>query len=158
MKIKAKTAVTVHYTLKNDDGNVMDTSTHTKPFEYLQGANNLVPGLEREMEGREVGDAFAVSIGPAEGFGEYNPSLVQKSPKSMFDGVEKIEVGMPFQTQTENGPRVVMVKSIDDEHVVTDGNHPLAGQNLHYEIEIIDIRAATQEEINQGYVTPYAKK
>ena len=65
---------------------------------------------------------------------------------------------MPFQTQTENGPRVVMVKSIDDDHVVTDGNHPLAGQNLHYEIEIIDIRAATQEEISQGYVTPYAKK
>ncbi len=151
MKIEKDKVVEINYTLKDKDGNVMDAS-NGQPLAYLHGHGNLIPGLEKELEGKEVGDKFTVTIPAAEAYGERNDALVQTGvPKEMFQGVDNLEVGMRFEAQTEQGMHSVEITDINDEGVTVDGNHPLAGQDLTFDIEVMGVRDATEEELEHGH-------
>ncbi|AYO55058.1 MULTISPECIES: FKBP-type peptidyl-prolyl cis-trans isomerase [Acinetobacter] len=143
--------VSFHYTLTNAEGETLDKS-QGEPLAYLHGAGNIIPGLEKALEGKTVGDKFTVTIPAAEGYGEYNPDLVQEVPAQMFQGVENIEAGMQFQAQTDDGVQIVTVKAIEGENVIVDANFPLAGQDLTFEVEIVEVRDASPEELEHGHV------
>lgn len=143
--------VSFHYTLTDENGTVIDKS-EGQPLVYLHGAGNIIPGLENALTGKNVGDKLIVNVTAAEGYGEYNPEMVQEVPRNMFQGVDDITAGMQFQAQTDDGIQVVTVKDVTDENVIVDANHPLAGQNLNFDVEIIDIRDASQEELDHGHV------
>ncbi len=152
MQIAERTVASFHYTLTNDAGTVIDSSSGTDPLAYLHGVGNIVPGLEKAMEGRAAGDKFDVKVSPEEGYGTPNEMLIQVVPREAFQGVDDIEVGMQFQAQTPQGAISVSVAKIEDGMVTVDGNHPLAGQNLNFAIEVVDVRAASEEEVTHGHV------
>ncbi len=152
MTISAKKVATIHYTLKNEQGEVLDSSEGQEPLAYLQGYQNLVPGLEKELEGKAVGDKLSVVVPPEEGYGETDPQLFQELPKDMFGGIDKIEVGMEFHAETADGPQIVEVVEVEEDTVTINGNHPLAGMDLHFDVEVIEIRDATEEELQHGHV------
>ena len=151
MKIKTDKVAEIHYTLKDKDGKVMDAS-NGQPLAYLHGHGNLIPGLEKELADKAVNDKFTVTVPAAEAYGERNEALVQTGvPKEMFQGVENLEVGMRFEAQSEQGMHSVEITEITDQGVTVDGNHPLAGQDLTFDIEIVSIRDATPEELEHGH-------
>jgi FKBP-type peptidyl-prolyl cis-trans isomerase SlyD len=151
--IGQNSVVSMHYTLKNDDGDVMDSSEGKEPMVYLHGANNLIPGLEAELTGKASGASFNASIPPEQAYGEFNQDFIQVINKSMFQGVESVEVGMTFVAQGEGGAqRQVRVTEIEGDDITIDANHPLAGQTLHFDVEVVDVRDATPQEIEHGHV------
>ena len=152
MQIGERTVASFHYTLTNDAGKVIDSSADRAPLTYLHGAGNIVPGLEKEMVGRSSGDVFNVVVAPEEGYGMPNPMMIQVVPKDAFQGVDTLEVGMEFQAQTPQGPMSVSIAKIEGDEVTVDGNHPLAGQTLHFAIEVTDVRDASLEELTHGHV------
>ncbi len=152
MQIAQNSVVAFHYTLTNDAGDVLDSSEGRQPLTYLHGAGNIIPGLERQLEGRAAGDKLNVSVSPEEGYGEVQPQLVQEVPRDAFQGVEAVEPGMQFQAQTQGGPMMVTVTKVEGDTVTVDGNHPLAGQKLNFDVEIANVREASQEEIEHGHV------
>ncbi|SDB89528.1 FKBP-type peptidyl-prolyl cis-trans isomerase [Acinetobacter boissieri] len=143
--------VSFNYTLTNTEGETLDKS-QGEPLVYLHGAGNIIPGLEKALEGKTVSDKFVITIPAAEAYGEYNPELVQEVPAQMFQGVENIEAGMQFQAQTDDGVQIVTVKSVEGETIIVDANFPLAGQDLTFDVEVTDVREATQEELDHGHV------
>lgn len=144
--------VFIHFTLTNDAGVVIDSSDGNEPLIYLHGADNIVPGLERELEGKKVGDKVQAVIPPEEGYGDREPGGTQQVPRSEFPGDMEIEVGMPFHAETGDGHMItVWVTDITPTYVELDMNHPLAGETLHFDVEIIQIRAATEEEMEHGH-------
>lgn len=151
MKISQNKVVSIDYRLRNDAGDVLDSSEGHGPLTYLHGASNIIPGLERELEGREVGDALQVTVEAADAYGERNPDLMQVVPSSMFEGVEKVEVGMQFQAQTPAGPQIVTIAKVEGDEVTVDGNHPLAGERLHFDVTVREVRDATPEELDHGH-------
>jgi len=152
MKIDKDHVVLLHYTLTNDHGETLDSSSGGEPLAYLHGAQGVIPGLERELLGKVVGDKFVVVIQPADAYGEINEVLVDEVSREMFGEVDQIEVGMQFQAGDPNGnTRVVTVKAVGEETVTVDANHPLAGQVLHFDVSVEKIRPATQEEIEHGH-------
>jgi len=152
MSIAHDQVVSIHYTLKNDAGEVLDSSANGEPLTYLHGHGNLIPGLERELTGKSVGDKLAVTIAPADGYGNYDKELVQRVPRRALKGIQQVRVGMQLQAQTEHGARTVTVTQLTGDLVTLDGNHPLAGQNLNFEVEVKDVRDATAEELAHGHV------
>jgi FKBP-type peptidyl-prolyl cis-trans isomerase SlyD len=152
MAIKQDAVVTIHYTLKDDAGKVIDRSEPNEPIAYLHGRGNLVAGLERELEGRNAGDKLNVQVFPMDGYGEYNKELVQQVPRRSLQGVPNIKVGMRLQAQTPDGPHIVTVTRIASDMVTIDGNHQLAGKILNFEVEIANVRQATEEELAHGHV------
>ncbi|MCE8019525.1 peptidylprolyl isomerase [Halomonas sp. MCCC 1A11036] len=152
MQIAQNSVVAFHYTLTNDAGEVLDSSEGRQPLTYLHGAGNIIPGLEKQLEGREAGDKLNVTVAPDEGYGEVQPQLVQEVPRDAFQGVESVEPGMQFQAQTQGGPLMVTVTKVEGDTVTVDGNHPLAGQKLNFDVEIAEVREASQEEIEHGHV------
>lgn len=152
MEITADRVVTIHYTLRNDASEVLDSSSGGEPLAYIQGHGNIVTGLEKALEGRRSGDRFSVSVPPAEGYGERDPALVQRMPRRALQGAGEIQRGMRFQARDQNGIRVFTVTGIAGDMVTLDGNHPLADQTLHFEIEVVDVREATAEELEHGHV------
>ena len=152
MQVQNDHVVSIDYTLKNDAGEVMDSSEQTGPLAYLHGHHNIIPGLEKALDDKSVGDSFTVSIEPAEAYGERNEEMIQTVPRSMFQGVDEIEPGMRFQAQTEGGVTVVTVKEVNGDEITLDGNHELAGETLHFDVEVKDVRAASEEEIEHGHV------
>lgn len=152
MQIGERTVASFHYTLTNDAGDVLDSSIGREPLAYLHGAGNIVPGLEREMAGHVAGDTFNVDVSPEEGYGAYVDDLVQIVPRESFDGIHDLAVGMQFQAQTGQGPIAVIVTEIEGDEVTVDGNHPLAGETLHFAVEIAEVREASDEEIGHGHV------
>ncbi|MDR5859334.1 peptidylprolyl isomerase [Halomonas eurihalina] len=152
MQIAQNSVVAFHYTLTNDAGEVLDSSEGREPLTYLHGAGNIIPGLEKEMEGRAAGDKLQAQVTPEEGYGEVQPQLVQEVPRDAFQGVENVEPGMQFQAQTQGGPLMVTVTKVEGDTVTVDGNHPLAGQQLNFDVEIAEVREASQEEIEHGHV------
>lgn len=153
MKIQNNRAVSFHYSLTDDKGNQLDSSAGTDPLAYLHGAGNIIPGLESALEGKSVGDSLEVAVVAAEGYGEVQQELIQEVPKSSFQGVDTIEVGMQFEAQTSQGGTVpVSVTAVTDDTVTVDGNHPLAGVNLNFDISIEDVREATEDEIANGHI------
>ena len=152
MNITKDSVASFHYTLKDDDGNTIDTSEGQEPLPYLHGAGNIVPGLERELEGKVIGDKVSVIVKPVDGYGELNETLIQELPKSMFAGIDDIEAGMDFQAETDNGQQMVTVTKVEGDTVTIDGNHPLAGKNLHFDVEVTEVREASSEELEHGHV------
>ena len=152
MKVTDKAVVSIHYTLTNDEGDTIDSSAGHEPLDYIQGLGNIIPGLERALADKSVGDKLQVTIEPADGYGEFNPELVQELPRSMFEGVDNIEVGMAFHAETGAGMQVVEVMEVDGDTVTINGNHALAGQRLHFDVEITAIRDASADELAHGHV------
>lgn len=152
MLIAQDSVVAIRYTLKNDAGETLDASADGEPLTYLHGNGNLIPGLERALEGKKVGDQLSVAVPAADAYGELDDDLVQEVPRAAFRGIDDIQVGMQFQAQSNQGPRSVVVTNVTPEVITVDGNHPLAGQNLNFEVEIADVRAATREELDHGHV------
>jgi len=152
MKIGKNKVVTIDYTLKNSQGEVLDSSEGGPPLPYLHGAGNIIPGLEAALEGRDAGDTIAATIPPDAGYGERDDDLVQAVPRERFDGVEEIAVGMEFQARTDAGVHVVRVVAVDEETVTVDANHALAGETLNFDVKVVDVREATEEEIEHGHV------
>lgn len=153
MQVANNCVVAFHYTLTSDDGVELDSSKGKDPLAYLHGHGGIIPGLERELEGKAAGDNLKVTVEPAEAYGEVNPELVQPVPREAFQGVDSIEVGMQFQAQGSNGQvQMVVVKDVSDETVTVDANHPLAGQTLHFDVAIEDVREASEEELEHGHV------
>ena len=144
---------TIHYTLTDNDGETLDTSAGGDPLKYLHGAGNLIPGLEKELVGKTAGATLQVKVAPAEAYGELQPEMVEVVPKEAFQGVESIEPGMVFQAQGSDGEvRQIVVKSVEDEQITIDGNHPLAGVELNFDVEVLEVREATAEELSHGHV------
>jgi FKBP-type peptidyl-prolyl cis-trans isomerase SlyD len=152
MQVQSDHVVSIDYTLKNDAGEVMDSSEQTGPLAYLHGHQNIIPGLEKALDDKAVGDSFTASIEPADAYGERNEEMIQTVPRSMFQGVDEIEPGMRFQAQTEGGVTVVTIKDVNGDEITLDGNHELAGETLHFDVEIKEVRPASEEEIEHGHV------
>jgi len=152
MKIAKDKVVSIHYTLKNDAGSIIDSSEQAEPLVYLHGAQNIIPGLEAALEGKVADDALDVSIDALDAYGEYKKELTEVVPSSMFEGVENIEVGMEFQTETEQGIQVIRIAAVDGDKVTIDGNHPLAGERLHFDVSVAEVRDASDEELEHGHV------
>jgi FKBP-type peptidyl-prolyl cis-trans isomerase SlyD len=152
MPIAQNSVVSIHYTLKDDAGETIDSSASGDPLTYLHGHGNLVTGLERALDGKNAGDKLQVTVAPAEGYGDYDQQLVQKIPRRTLKGIANVRVGMRLHAQTEHGPRAVTVTQLVGDMVTIDANHPLAGQNLNFDIEVTDVRDATEEELAHGHV------
>jgi FKBP-type peptidyl-prolyl cis-trans isomerase SlyD len=151
MQITAKKAVVMNYHLTDDHGKILDSSRGRKPLSYIQGMGNLIPGLEKELEGKAVGANLKVRIKPEEAYGVKEDRLVQKVPRNQFDAGE-IKVGMQFEVNQGDEYRVVTVTEVTTAEVTIDGNHPLAGVPLNFEVEVIAVREASAEEIAHGHV------
>jgi FKBP-type peptidyl-prolyl cis-trans isomerase SlyD len=150
--ITADRVVTIHYTLKDDSGTVLDSSSGGEPLAYIQGHGNLVAGLEKALEGKTDGSTLAVVVPAADGYGTRDEALVQRVPKRSLQGAGEIKKGMQFQARTEDGMRVFTVMAIVGDMVTLDGNHPLADQTLHFDVEVVGVREATREELDHGHV------
>ena len=152
MDITADRVVTIHYTLKDDSGTVLDSSAGGDPLAYIQGHGNLISGLEKALEGKTGGDRMAVSIAPADGYGIRDEALIQRVPRRALQGAGEIRKGMQFQARTEDGMRTFTVTGIIGDMVSLDGNHPLADKTLHFDVEVLDVREASSEELEHGHV------
>jgi FKBP-type peptidyl-prolyl cis-trans isomerase SlyD len=152
VEITADTVVLIHYTLKDDGGAVLDSSAGGEPLAYIQGHGNLVPGLEKALEGKQEDSKIAVTVPPADGYGTRDQALVQRVPKRSLQDAGDIRKGMQFQARTDDGMRLFTVTAIAGDMVTLDGNHPLADQTLHFEVEVVGVREATAEELEHGHV------
>lgn len=152
MEISADRVVTIHYTLKDDAGAVLDSSAGGEPLVYIQGHGNLVAGLEKALAGKQDGNTLAVSVAPADGYGVRDETLIQRVPKRSLQGSGEIKKGMQFQARTEDGMRLFTVAAVIGDMVTLDGNHPLADQTLHFDVEVVEVREATSEELEHGHV------
>ena len=144
--------VSMHYTLTNNEGEVLDSSEGADPLVYLHGAGNIIPGLEKALVGKSSGASVQAKIPPAEAYGEVEPQLVETISSAAFEGVDKIEPGMAFQAQGSDGHvRRIVVTSVSGDEVTIDGNHPLAGVELNFDVQVVDVRVASEEELNHGH-------
>ena len=151
LMIGDKSVVTIHYTLTDDAGEVLDDSRDGDPMIYLHGASNIIPGLEKELTGKITGATLKVIVSPEDGYGEHSPEAIQKVPRSNFEGVEDIQPGMQFQTESPEGVQLIVVTEVSDAEVTIDANHPLAGKTLHFDVSVEGVRDATPEEIDHGH-------
>lgn len=147
MEIEYQKMVKIHYTLKDTDGNQLDSSLGGEPLEYMHGIGSLIPGLESELTGHKAGDKFHTEIEPALGYGEYDEKLVAEVPRKQFDTGAEITVGQQFQADTATGPMIVKVTKVTDDTITVDGNHELAGKKLCFDVEVVDVRDATEAEL-----------
>jgi FKBP-type peptidyl-prolyl cis-trans isomerase SlyD len=131
---------------------VLDESEKDSPLAYIHGRGNIIPGLERELEGKNPGDKLQVTVKPADGYGEYDKELIQSVPRSAIQGVDDIQEGMQLHARSDEGVRTLTVTKVEKDTVTLDGNHPLAGKTLHFAVEIEDVRQATKEELSHGHV------
>lgn len=146
MNISADKFASIHYTLTDSEGQVIDSSAGEEPMTYQHGHNSIVPGLENALEGKAAGDKFSIVVPPEEGYGEVDPAMIQVLGKDQFTGVDNVEVGMQFHAETQKGMQIVEVIGVDDETVTINANHPLAGLDLHFDIEVVEVREANEEE------------
>jgi FKBP-type peptidyl-prolyl cis-trans isomerase SlyD len=151
MQIGAKKAVTIHYTLRDDAGEVLDSSEGRAPLTYLHGEGNIVPGLEKALDGKQAGDEVKVTVPPEDGYGARSDDNVRNVPRRRLpEG--KIEPGMRMRMQTDVGQVIAMVTAVKGDYVTLDTNHPLAGTTLHFEVKVVEVRDATAEELEHGHV------
>lgn len=147
MQITKDKFVQIHYTLKDDEGDLIDSSVEKEPLCYIHGNNYLLPKLEAELEGKVAGDKFTAVLEAVDGYGERDEKMVASVPRENFDSSVPVEVGMQFQADTPYGPQIVKVIEVNETSVKVDANHELAGVRLHFDVEVIDVRDATEEEI-----------
>jgi len=143
--------VSIHYTLRNDAGEVVDSSAGGEPLDYLHGCGHIVKGLEDALDGLATGASIDVEVTPAEGYGEHHAQLVQQVPRSAFGDAIDLEVGMRFRAEGPQGEQLVVITALGDDEVTIDGNHPLAGQTLAFAVEVAAVRDATAEEVEHGH-------
>jgi FKBP-type peptidyl-prolyl cis-trans isomerase SlyD len=148
MQITKNSVAAIHYTLTDNEGNILDSSAGRDPLHYIHGIGNLIPGMEEGLEGKSKGDKFSIKVSPDKGYGVKDDKLMQQVPRTAF-GDQKVEVGMQFQT---NQGSVVTVTNIGLESITVDANHPLAGVELNFDVEVVEIREATEEELAHGHV------
>ncbi len=152
MQIEDKKIVVINYTLSSDEGEMLDQSDDGS-FAYLHGADNIVAGLESALTGKTVGDSLNIKVLPADGYGERNDEMVQVVGKEMFETDAELEVGTQFHAEGPEGDQIMItVAEIDGDDITIDGNHPLAGVNLNFDVSIIEVRDASEEEISHGHV------
>lgn len=151
MKVSAQSVVSIHYTLTDNTGTVLDSSSGREPLSYIQGLGHLILGMEEGLEGKAAGDRFQLKIAPEKGYGVRNEEMIQQVPLSAFGGQE-IKPGMQFEAGTEEQRFLVTVTEVGTETVTVDGNHPLAGVELNFDIEVMSVREATGEELSHGHV------
>jgi len=151
MTITKNKIVSFDYALRDTNNEVLDISG-SDPMVYLHGHENIISGLENALEGKKVGDSFKVLIPAAEAYGEWNDKLSTTVPRSSFDGVKELAEGMQFEARFPNGNQIVTVTKITENEITVDGNHPLAGMDLNFDIVIREIRDATEEEIAHGHL------
>ncbi len=151
MNITPKTVVVFHYTLRDEQGTELESSRDADPSAYLHGANNIIPGLESAMTGKAAGDVFSATVAPEQAYGLRNPEKVQRVPIKhlLFKG--KLRPGMVVQMNTKEGRHPVTVTKAGRHTADIDTNHPLAGQQLTFDIEIVDVRAASADELTHGH-------
>jgi FKBP-type peptidyl-prolyl cis-trans isomerase SlyD len=151
VNIGPQSVVTFHYTLRNDADEELETSRGGEPTAYLHGANNVIPGLEEAMTERSAGDVFTATVSPEKGYGQRNPEQQQRVPAKHLVFKGKLKAGDVVQLNTKEGMRPVTVIKAGRHSADIDTNHPLAGQTLHFDIEIMDVREATAEETAHGH-------
>ena len=147
MKIENDKWVEIHYTLKDDADQQIDSSVGNEPLGYVHGRGYLITGLETLLEGHEPGDKFFAHIEPKDGYGEYDERLIVELDRNKFDFDGEITVGMPFQMMTPSGLSIVHVTKVEGDKITIDGNHDLAGKALNFDIEVVSVRDATEEEL-----------
>jgi FKBP-type peptidyl-prolyl cis-trans isomerase SlyD len=152
MNIEKNKAVTVNYTLKDKDGTVVDSSEGKTPLAYIQGIGNIVIGLEKQLEGKKTGDKIDAEVSPEEGYGEKNEDLIRTLPTEQFGDIGDLKVGLDFFIESPQGNVPATVVELTDTEVSFDMNHPLAGKTLYFNVEILDVRDATKEELEHGHV------
>jgi FKBP-type peptidyl-prolyl cis-trans isomerase SlyD len=151
MIIETNSVVTMHFSVYSEDKTQIDSSRDGSPMVYLQGSRHLIDGLEKAMLGKEPGDKFELSVEPEDAYGERQEALMQAVSKDMFKGLD-VEPGMQFRATTDEGEQSVIILEVTENEVVVDGNHPLAGLTLMFDVEILDVREATAEEIAHNHV------
>lgn len=151
MQVSDNTAVSIHYTLTNASGETLDSSKGAEPLVYLHGAGNIIGGLESALNGKTAGDKFNVTIEPEDAYGEKQADMIQVVSKDMFDGMP-LELGMQFHAEVSHGPGIITVVHIEGDEVTIDGNHPLAGETLTFDVEVMDVREATADELSHGHI------
>jgi len=153
MKIGKNKIASLGYTLKNDDGQILDQADKDHPFLYMHGTGGIIKGLENALEDKSVDDNFNLIVAPEDAYGERDNTLTEAVPKTMFEGIpdEELKAGAQFHAQTAQGAQIISIASVDGETINIDANHPLAGETLHFEVSILDIREATEEEIAHGH-------
>jgi len=152
MKIEKNKVVVLHYAVSDSEDTLIDSSYDHNPLSVIQGTGYLIPGLEGALEGHQVGDSFEVSVTAENAYGERIDGFVQTVPKEMFAGIEDLEVGSQLRATTDEGEQTVIVIDVTDEEITVDGNHPLAGIDLKFEVEILEVREASTEELEHGHV------
>lgn len=152
MKIEDKKVVSIHYTLTGDDGTILDSSDGRDPLSYIHGMGNIIPGLEAQLLGKSTGDTFKASIAPEDGYGEFDTAQIIQVSRSQFEGVKDLAVGMQFTASGPDGNQMVTITKVENDIVTVDGNHPLAGQTLHFDVNVVDVREATADEMSHGHV------
>jgi len=152
MKIEKNKVVVLHYAVSDSEDTLIDSSYDHNPLSVIQGTGYLIPGLEDALEGHQVGDSFEVSVTAENAYGERIDGFVQTVPKEMFAGIEDLEVGSQLRATTDEGEQTVIVIDVTDEEITVDGNHPLAGIDLKFEVEILEVREASTEELEHGHV------
>lgn len=149
MEITKDKYAAFHYTLKDVNGVELDSSAGTEPLGYVHGRGYLIPGLEAQLEGKKAGDKFSCTIQPKDGYGERDERLVAELPRDRFDTDVEIETGMQFQVMTPAGPTIVTVIEVNGDRIKIDGNHEMAGKVLNFDIEVVEVRDTTEEELAQ---------
>jgi len=153
MKIEKNKVVSINYTLTDNKGITLDTSAGREPLKFIHGIGHIIVGLEEALEGKIKGDKLNVAIAPEKGYGLKNEEMIQKIPRNQFDASQPIEPGMQFNAQAEEGRMIVVtVTKVEDDFITIDANHPLAGETLNFDVEIIEIREASPEELSHGHV------
>jgi FKBP-type peptidyl-prolyl cis-trans isomerase SlyD len=151
MQVTKDKVVTIDYTLTGPQGEVLDSSQGREPLAYLHGRGGIIPGLEGALEGKAEGEQLSVTVPPEQGYGQRDEKMIAAVPRERFKGVNDIRPGMQFQANTEAGPRVVTVLGVDDQSVRVDANHPLAGVPLKFDVKVVGVRDASNEELNHGH-------
>ena len=156
MNIAQNKVATLTYTLKNDDGEILDKADDNSPFLYMHGTGGIIKGLESALEDKAVGDDFHIIVAPEDGYGVRDDKLTESVPRTMFEGIDDKELvaGAQFHAQTAQGTQVIVIAGVDGDTVQIDANHPLAGETLHFDVAVKDIREATEEEIAHGHPHP----
>ncbi len=151
MQVAENTVVSLNYTLKDDNGTVLDSSENREPLTFIAGKGMIIPGLEQAIMGKEKGEELSVTVNPEDAYGEYNESMTIDVNKDQFQGDAEITEGMQVQAHNKDGStQVLTVKDVQDEQVTLDANHPLAGQTLYFDVSIEDVREATDEELENN--------
>jgi FKBP-type peptidyl-prolyl cis-trans isomerase SlyD len=152
MKITKNSVVVIHYAVSDSEGTLIDSSYDHKPMAVIQGAGYLIPGLEDALIGHEQGDKFEVAVECDQAYGQRHDEYVQTVPKELLQGVEDLTVGTQLRASTDDGEQTVIVIDVNDDEVTVDGNHPLSGIDLSFDVEILEVREATEEELAHGHI------